>query len=49
MEINPFNYVQKPMVTREKGKDDVLSIQEINKLIDSLYKLNARDRLKWYF
>ena len=49
MEINPFNYVQKPMVTREKGKDDVLSIQEINKLIDSLYKLNARDRLIMVF
>lgn len=49
MEINPFSFVQKPLVTREKGKDDVLSIQEINKLIDSLYKLNARDRLIMVF
>ena len=49
IEINPFTFVKKPMVTREKGKKDVLSIQEINKLIDSLYKLNARDRLIMVF
>ena len=45
IEINPFRYVEKPEVTRIKTKDDVLSIQEINKLIDILYKLNIRDRV----
>ncbi len=45
IEINPFRYVEKPEVTRIKTKDDVLSIQEINKLIDTLYKLNIRDRV----
>lgn len=49
IEINPFTFVKKPIVTREKGKKDVLSIQEINKLIDSLHKLNARDRLIMVF
>lgn len=49
IEINPFSFVEKPLVTREKGKDDVLSIQEINQLVDSLYKLNARDRLIMVF
>lgn len=49
MNINPFDFVEKPVVTREKGKDDVLSIQEINQLVDSLYKLNARDRLIMVF
>ena len=49
IEINPFTFVKKPIVTREKGKKDVLSIQEINKLIDSLDKLNARDRLIMVF
>ncbi len=49
IEINPFSFVEKPFVTREKGKDDVLSIQEINQLIDSLYKLNSRDRLIMVF
>lgn len=49
IEINPFSFVQKPVVSREKGKDDVLSIQEINKLIDALYKLNPRDRLIMVF
>lgn len=49
IEINPFTFVKKPMVTREKGKKDVLSIQEINQLIDSLHKLNARDRLIMVF
>ena len=49
IEINPFSFVEKPFVTREKGKDDVLSIQEINRLIDSLYKLNSRDRLIMVF
>lgn len=49
IEINPFSFVQKPKVSREKGKDDVLSIQEINKLIDALYKLNPRDRLIMVF
>ena len=44
IEINPFRYVEKPVVTRMKNKDDVLSIDEINKLINSLYKLNIRDR-----
>lgn len=45
IEINPFRYVEKPAVTRIKTKDDVLSIQEINKLIDVLHKLNIRDRV----
>lgn len=49
IELNPFNFVKKPIVTREKGKKDVLSIQEINQLIDSLHKLNARDRLIMVF
>ncbi len=44
IEVNPFRYVEKPYVTRIKTKDDVLSIQEINKLIDTLYRLNIRDR-----
>ena len=44
IDINPFRYVEKPVVTRMKNKDDVLSIDEINKLIDALYKLNARDK-----
>ena len=49
IEINPFTFVKKPIVTRAKGKKDVLSIQEINQLIDSLHKLNARDRLIMVF
>ena len=49
IEINPFTFVEKPIVTREKGKSDVLSIQEINQLIDSLGKLSARDRLIMVF
>ena len=49
IEINPFTFVKKHIVTREKGKKDVLSIQEINQLIDSLHKLNARDRLIMVF
>ncbi|WP_434796775.1 tyrosine-type recombinase/integrase [Terrisporobacter vanillatitrophus] len=49
IELNPFTFVKKPIVTREKGKKDVLSIQEINQLIDSLHKLNARDRLIMVF
>ena len=49
IEINPFTFVKKPIVTREKGKKDVLSIQEINQLIYSLHKLNARDRLIMVF
>ena len=49
IELNPFTFVKKPIVTREKGKKDVLSIQEINQLIDSLDKLNARDKLIMVF
>lgn len=49
IEVNPFTSVEKPVVTREKGKKDVLSIQEINQLVDSLDKLNARDRLIMIF
>ncbi|PBH79373.1 recombinase, partial [Clostridioides difficile] len=45
IDINPFRYVEKPTVTRIKTKDDVLSIQEINKLIGILPKLNIRDRV----
>ncbi|RDY25440.1 recombinase [Romboutsia weinsteinii] len=44
IEINPFRFVEKPVVTRIKTKDNVLSIQEINQLIDSLPRLNIRDR-----
>jgi len=42
---NPFRYVEKPAVTRVKTKDDVLSIDEINNLIDVLHKLVIRDRV----
>lgn len=49
IELNPFTFIKKPIVTREKGKKDVLSIQEINQLIDSLDKLNSRDRLIMVF
>ncbi|MGL5316445.1 MAG: tyrosine-type recombinase/integrase [Peptostreptococcaceae bacterium] len=45
IEENPFRYVEKPTVTRIKTKDDVLSIEEINKLIDILHKLVIRDRV----
>ncbi|MEF9990491.1 MAG: tyrosine-type recombinase/integrase [Romboutsia sp.] len=45
IEINPFSFVEKPVVTRVKTKDDVLSIDEINRLIDILPKLNIRDRV----
>lgn len=44
IEVNPFRNVEKPIVTRTKTKDSVLSIQEINQLIDSLPRLNIRDR-----
>ncbi|MEG0180510.1 MAG: tyrosine-type recombinase/integrase [Peptostreptococcaceae bacterium] len=47
--VNPFKLVKKPQVSRIKTKDDVLSIQEINKLIDSLPRLNMRDRLIMIF
>lgn len=49
IEVNPFSFVEKPKVTRQKGKDDVLSIQEINQLIDVLYKISPRDRLIMVF
>lgn len=45
IDINPFRNVEKPEVTRIKTKDDVLSVQEINKLIETLPSLNIRDRL----
>ena len=45
IDINPFKFVEKPAVTRIKTKDDVLSIQEINKLIDAIPRLNIRDRV----
>lgn len=44
IDINPFKLVKKPKVSRIKTKDDVLSIQEINKIIDTLPRLNMRDR-----
>lgn len=47
--INPFKMIEKPSVSRIKTKDDVLSIQEINKLIDSLHRINIRDRLIMVF
>ena len=49
IESNPFKLVKKPQVSRIKTKDDVLSIQEINKLIDALPRLNMRDRLIMVF
>lgn len=49
IEINPFTYVKKPEVSRIKTKDDVLSVQEINKLIEILPKLNIRDRVIMIF
>ncbi|MGL5753127.1 MAG: tyrosine-type recombinase/integrase [Paraclostridium sp.] len=49
IEDNSFKKVQKPSVSRIKTKDDVLSIQEINKLIDSLSRINIRDRLIMVF
>lgn len=49
IEINPFTYVKKPEVSRIKTKDDVLSIQEINKLVEILPKLNIRDRVIMIF
>lgn len=49
IDINPFRQVKKPTVTRMKTKDDVLSIQEINKLIDIIPRLNIRDRVIMVF
>jgi site-specific recombinase XerD len=49
IEINPFKLVKKPKVSRIKTKDDVLSIQEINQIIDTLPRLNMRDRLIMVF
>ena len=49
IEINPLTYVKKPEVSRIKTKDDVLSVQEINKLIEILPKLNIRDRVIMIF
>ena len=46
---NPFKMIEKPSVSRIKTKDDVLSIQEINQLIDSLHRINIRDRLIMVF
>ncbi|SHK30997.1 tyrosine-type recombinase/integrase [Tepidibacter formicigenes] len=44
IEINPFSHVKKPSVSRIKTKDDVLSFDEVNKLISILPQLNIRDR-----
>ncbi|SHG94754.1 tyrosine-type recombinase/integrase [Tepidibacter thalassicus] len=44
IDTNPFNYVKKPSVSRIKTKDDVLSFEEVNRLISILPKLNIRDR-----
>lgn len=49
IEINPFTYVKKPEVSRIKTKDDVLSVQEINKLVEIFPKLNIRDRVIMIF
>ncbi|MGL5695243.1 MAG: tyrosine-type recombinase/integrase [Peptostreptococcaceae bacterium] len=49
IEINPFTYVKKPEVSRIKTKDDVLSVQEINQLVEILPKLNIRDRVIMIF
>ena len=44
LKINPFKFVRKPVVSRMKNKDDVLSIQEINKLIDCIQNENLRNQ-----
>ena len=49
IEIKSFTYVKKPKVSRIKTKDDVLSVQEINKLVEILPKLNIRDRVIMIF
>lgn len=49
IEINPFTYVKKPEVSRIKTKEDVLSVQEINQLVEILPKLNIRDRVIMIF
>lgn len=49
LNTNPFKMIEKPSVSRIKTKENVLSIQEINRLVDSLYKINIRDRLIMVF
>ena len=44
VKINPFRSIEKPTVTRIKNKDDVLNIEEINKLLSIVPKLKVRDR-----
>ncbi|WP_027701727.1 tyrosine-type recombinase/integrase [Metaclostridioides mangenotii] len=43
IKINPFRSIEKPTVTRIKNKDDVLNIEEINKLLSIVPKLKLRD------
>lgn len=44
IDTNPFRFIKKPAVSRIKTKDDVLSFDEVNKLISILPQLNIRDR-----
>ncbi len=44
VEINPFRFIKKPSVSRIKTKKDVLSFDEVNKLISILPQLNIRDQ-----
>ncbi|WFD12079.1 tyrosine-type recombinase/integrase [Tepidibacter hydrothermalis] len=41
---NPFANINKPYVSRIKNKNDVLSLDELNKLISIFPNLNKRDR-----
>ncbi|CAH2213654.1 tyrosine-type recombinase/integrase [Tepidibacter aestuarii] len=41
---NPFANISKPYVSRIKNKNDVLSLDELNKLISIFPNLNKRDR-----
>ncbi len=41
---NPFASINKPYVSRIKNKNDVLSLDELNKLISIFPNLNKRDR-----
>ncbi|KXZ39836.1 Site-specific recombinase XerD [Alkalithermobacter thermoalcaliphilus JW-YL-7 = DSM 7308] len=45
IETNPFKFVKKPSVSRMKTKDDVMSFDEVNRLVSILDKLNIRDRV----
>jgi site-specific recombinase XerD len=44
IDFNPFRNVKKPYVTRDKGKDSILSFDEINLLIQEVKHLDNRDK-----